>query len=327
MVLTRACLLGIDGGSVTGMAYIQGSEGVSDLGGLLARYLGEGAPQPDRLRFADLWTDQPLLSLGISLGSFSSIGLDTATVPLRQQWYHSHLRPLLVDMNVTFAKLSQRFLDLPSPPKAARETLQDLSVSAKLLSLRCAQVLALYDHAASCGPELNSPPTARAGWCKEKLSAARSALNEALALVPEREANYGLTDHSIQRVAGWRAEAPNPTAYNFGYLWAARNLFYWQRDQAIVEQRICNPCFGNINDVVQLGLQNGGGKLVHGLRDAIHGLFSNRLWSLPLAECMAVAQEEPDPLGIIPRPGKRGAGPSAAVQRHPDGDLTSEIQV
>jgi len=179
------------------------------------------------------------------------------------------------------------------------------------LSLRCSQVLALYDHAATCGDKANNPPPGYREWCKQKLATARGALNEALSLVPEREAQYGLTDRDTKRVSGWRSEAPNPTAYNFGYLWAVRNLFYWQRDQAIVEKRIYNPCFGTINDVVQLGLTNGGGSLVHRLRDALHNLFSNNYWSIPFSECMAVPQQEPNPLGISPR---CGAGVGAGVE-------------
>jgi hypothetical protein len=289
--------IGIDGGSVTGIAYLQGSEGLSDLGGLASRYFGLGAPQPDRLRFVDLWSDQPLLSLGISLG-FSNIGSDTATVPMRQHWYRTHLRPLLDKMNTTFAGLAKRFETLPNALEPVKESLRDLSVSAKLLGLRCSQVLALYDHAADCGAKVNSVPTGRSEWCAERLAIARGALNEALTLIPEREQHYGLTDHNTNRVSGWRTEAPNPTAYNFGYLWAVRNLFYWQRDQAIVEKRIHNPCFGNINDAVQLGLQGGGGSFTHKFRDSVFDMLSNRLWHVPLADCLAVPLKEPMPLDV-----------------------------
>ena len=41
-------------GSGTAMAYLQGSEGLSDLASMVARLLGEGAPQPDRLHFMEL---------------------------------------------------------------------------------------------------------------------------------------------------------------------------------------------------------------------------------------------------------------------------------
>jgi hypothetical protein len=201
-------------------------------------------------------------------------------------------------MNNTFAQLAGRFLHLPSGPPSAHDSLQDLTVSAQLLSLRCSQVLALYDHAAHCGISANNPPPSRSGWCKERLEVARNALERGLSLVPEREAQYGLSDGDTNRISGWRIEAPNPTAYNFAYLWAVRHLFYWQRDQAIVENRIFNPCFANINDVIQLGLQRGGGKFVHRLRDAMYRLLSNHLWRVPIAECMAVPQEEPEPLGI-----------------------------
>jgi hypothetical protein len=289
---------GLDSGSLAGISYIQGSEGLSDLGGLVARYFDLGAPQPDRLRFVDLWTDQPLLRLGISVG-FSSIGSDNAIVPLRRKWYHSHLRPLLANMNTTFSKLAKRFESLPPVAPAMQDLLKDLVVSAKLLGLRCSQVLALYDHAADCGAQANSAPASHVKSCNDKLAIARASLKEALSLIPDQEQRYGLNDSKIFRVSGWRSEAPNPTAYNFGYLWSVRNLFYWQRDQAIVERRIYSPCYGNINDGVQLGLQGGGGGFVHRLREFVHGLMSNRVWKIDFADCLAVSADEPSPLGLF----------------------------
>ena len=31
-----------------------------------------------------------------------------------------------------------------------------------------------------------------------------------------------------------------PTAYSYGYLWAAQSLFYWRRDQAIARGPRCH---------------------------------------------------------------------------------------
>merc|ERR1712119_200576 len=99
-------------------------------------------------------------------------------------------------------------------------------------------------------------------WCTAKLAASRKVLTSAQALVPEREAHYGLSDAANGRqVWGWRP--PNPTTYNFGYLWPVHRLFYWERDQAIVENSVENPCFGTINDPVELGLRGGGSDFVH----------------------------------------------------------------
>ncbi|CAK0880257.1 unnamed protein product [Prorocentrum cordatum] len=292
---------GIGYGALTGIAYIQGSEGLSDLGSLGARYLGEGAPNPDRLRFGDLWRSTPLASLGLAravvgdgvLGRLAlareALAGDSEAVKLRRQWYHTRLRPLLSDMNRTFTAFAERFGALPTlEPTAsapARALLQDLAVSARLLGLRCGQVLALYDHAARCGTSSDPSPPSLTAWCSARLAAARGALQEALALVPQREAEYGLEAAGLSQaaVSGWRE--PVPTAYSYGYLWAAHTLFYWRRDQAIVEQRIHDPCFATINDPVELGLQGGGGPWQHRVRRWIEAAASNPIWHLPLAGC------------------------------------------
>mmetsp|Transcript_74333 Transcript_74333/g.131508 ORF Transcript_74333/g.131508 Transcript_74333/m.131508 type:complete len:863 (-) Transcript_74333:126-2714(-) len=280
--------IGIGEGSLTGMAYLQGSEGLSDMGGLLARYFDKGAPNPDRLRFSDLWTDQPFFSSPWQL-------FDSVTVPARRQWYYKRLRPLLFEMNSTFAALSDRFRSLLNLAKSEAEpvveTLRDMATPAQLLSLRCSQVLDLYDHAAACGNKANSSPVGLEAWCDSRLVLARQSLEAALDLVPDREEHYGLPRNHIDLAAGWRNG--NPTAYNFGYLWAAHKLFYWQRDQAIVERRIYNPCFGNINDPIELGFEGGGSPFIQRLRDALSSALVNRFWKVGLGECLSVSEEEP----------------------------------
>jgi len=284
-------------GSATGMAYIQGSEGLSDLASLLSRYTSHGAPQPDRLHFNELWSDAPLQSLRIvrAAAQRGEAVLDVfmtneRAVFSRYQWYKEHLRPLLSDMNETFAALSQRFTALPQPRGlASREALQDLAVPAEMLSLRCQQVLALYDYAAHCMKNSSA-------WCNDTLANSRAALDTARSLVAGREANYGLANlgpGAEELVFGWGK--PVPTAYAFGYLWAAHTLFYWQRDQAIVEKRILDPCFATINNPVELGLQGGGGKVVRYLQELVRWFLSNRMWHVDLSGCLG-PEKEPSPL-------------------------------
>jgi len=209
----------------------------------------------------------------------------------KHRWYREHLRPLLSDMNETFSTLSKRFQTLPAPKSSAsREALQDLAVPAEVLSLRCRQVLALYDYAAFCMKNSSA-------WCNDTLATAQEALRTARSLVSEREANYGLQSlgpGAEELVFGWGK--PVPTAYSYGYLWAAHTLFYWQRDQAIVEKRILDPCFATINDPVELGLQGGGGKLVRYLQELVQWFLSNRLWHVDLSSCLG-PKSEPSPLG------------------------------
>ncbi|CAE7780907.1 unnamed protein product [Symbiodinium sp. CCMP2592] len=160
-------------GSATGIAYLQGSEGLSDLASLAARYLGEGAPQPDRLHFQELWRETPpasvrllrLLGEGIAAAwPFSGGALRSA----RRAWFQEELWPLLRESNATFSALAARFAALVALPASPshREVLQDLADSAQLLALRCSQVLTLYEYVALCAP----------GECLGRLAAGRAAI-------------------------------------------------------------------------------------------------------------------------------------------------------
>eukprot|EP00439_Symbiodinium_sp_Y106_P026528 s5902_g3.t1 len=245
-------------GSATGIAYLQGSEGLSDLASLAARYLGEGAPQPDRLHLQELWRETPpasvrllhLLGEGVTAAGFSG---GAALRRARRAWFQEELWPLLRESNATFSALAARFaalaIALPASP-SHREVLQDLADSAQLLALRCSQVLTLYEYVALCAP----------GECLGRLAAGRAAIRSAQVLVSARAEHFGLKslgEHGKGLVLEWSRAVP--TAYSYGYLWAAQTLFYWRRDQAIVEFEISDPCFGAINDPLELGLSGGGG--------------------------------------------------------------------
>jgi len=281
---------GLGLGSATGIAYLMGSEGLSDLGGYVARLMGEGAPQPDRLLFSDLWTSPVTDFWGASWPRDGD--LVPHTIVDRRSWYHDHLRPLLEAMSQQFTTLAEQFGKLPRDDGNADilEAVHDLGVSARMLGLRSTQVLALYDHAADCGGHLGDDQASPVeDACASKLEEARSALHTAMALVPDREAHYGLGNRSSQ-VSSWRH--PNPTAYNYGYLWPVHHLFYWQRDQAIVESRIRDLCFASINDPVELGLRGGGSDAAHRWRHRLHWLLGDG----PLTGCLEVQRAEPMPL-------------------------------
>ncbi|CAJ1398735.1 unnamed protein product [Effrenium voratum] len=276
---------GVGPGSATAMAYIQGSEGLSDFASLAARYLGEGAPQPDRVHFMELWREVPSSSLrllqaiqGGSAVTDAFLGTDRLRWQ-RQSWFQEHLRPLLAETNATFAELARRFERIPAPGKA----FQDLAVSARMLSLRCSQVLALYEYSAMCrGKETE--------FCQSRLTLSRSVLSAAQALAEERAEHMGLEalDRGT-RVLEW--SEPIPTAYSYGYLWAAHTLFYWRRDQEMVEQQIADVCFGAINDPVELGLAGGGGPWARWAQSVMQSALSNRLWHVELAKCLGPPTE------------------------------------
>lgn len=291
---------GLGLGSATGMAYLQGSEGLSDLASLVSRYLQKGAPQPDRLLFSDLWHEAPVMifrmlraATGGSEAVVDSLLGSRRNVVNRYHWYKDQLRPLLYDMNVTFSHLAEQFQELPTAAtEAVNDAVQDLVVSAKLLSLRSTQVLALYDHAADCGKH---PIEGTSTHCALLLEQARRSLTAAHSLVAERTSHFGLErlgGNGEKLVLEWGS--PAPTAYSYGYLWAARQLFYWQRDQAIVEKRISDPCFGTINDPTELGLEGGGPRSIRWIASSLQRLLDNGLWQVALSECIG-PKEEPTP--------------------------------
>eukprot|EP00913_Durusdinium_trenchii_P021396 g20109.t1 len=167
----------------------------------------------------------------------------------RLQWFQEHLHPLLTETNATFHTLAKRFEQFRS---AESQVIEDLAASARMLSLRASQ--------------------SSDEWCKGKLgklALAKEALRAAQVLAREQE---------------WREAVP--TAYRYGYLWAADKLFYWHRDQEMVEKGIDDVCFRTINDPIELGLSGGGGSLAHWARSLVRSFASNHLWHLKLSECL-----------------------------------------
>ncbi|CAK9095849.1 Pentatricopeptide repeat-containing protein, partial [Durusdinium trenchii] len=132
-------------GSATGIAYLQGSEGLSDFASLLSRYMGEGAPAPDRLQLMELYSEKPPMTLRVlrALLQGTSKVDDHELHRQRLQWFQEHLHPLLTETNATFHTLAKRFEQFRS---AESQVIEDLAASARMLSLRASQVLALYEY-------------------------------------------------------------------------------------------------------------------------------------------------------------------------------------
>eukprot|EP00928_Gymnodinium_smaydae_P087492 TRINITY_DN71748_c0_g1_i2.p1 TRINITY_DN71748_c0_g1~~TRINITY_DN71748_c0_g1_i2.p1 ORF type:complete len:128 (-),score=8.01 TRINITY_DN71748_c0_g1_i2:162-545(-) len=87
-----------------------------------------------------------------------------------------------------------------------------------------------------------------------------------------------------------------PTAYPFGYLWPAKNLFYWRRDHQIVEHGIFDPCYLNLYDPIEVGMADGGEWLWKIIakygKDALRWFPWLRKW----AGCMSGPRTQPPPL-------------------------------
>ena len=140
--------------------------------------------------------------------------------------YGRELRPLLVAMRDRFEPLAAELEQLvPRAPAHARSLLRELAQAMRVTALRARQTLGLYDY-------VDADDRAR-------LADARRALDEAQALVVAREAEYRVP---ADRIAGWRE---NPTAYPYGYLWTARRLVYWWRDEGKAVDAPWSPAYLN----------------------------------------------------------------------------------
>ena len=165
---------------------------------------------------------------------------------------------------------------------AALQSLEDLSVSMELMARRAAQVNALYTYlAAGCADTGTGPPT----QCAVLLATARDAVEKAAALVPAAEQRYGLFAAGPERMWGW-GRGVNPTAYGFGHLWPAHNLYYWRRDQHIVEQRISNPCAFNDRNPLDIYSGSGTSNLTHALLKLAREALKNVTGVDDLSDCL-----------------------------------------
>lgn len=225
----------------SGIAYMIGHDGIADLFRLVGRLgIAQVSSQPDRLQYSDLF------------------GHGTPFNKEAVEMYTSAIQPLLQDMESTFKEKhaaiqdAVRRLALPGQDIASTdprvEILQDFNASALVLSLRATQQLALYDAAAQGWNGLFGPGK----YAKQRMADARVALSSAASVMPSQEARYGLFAKGSSRLWEWGLHI-NPSGYQYGSLWAVHRLYYWQRDQEIVEQQIVSPCFRNIiNPVDQL---------------------------------------------------------------------------
>eukprot|EP00435_Cladocopium_sp_Y103_P064689 s192_g26.t1 len=103
---------GVGEGSATGIAYLQGSEGLSDLGSMMARYLGEGAPQPDRLHLMELQREAPashrLLRALVQGGAVKDVLRGSELYTQRQQWFQDAAESSAVEHLWNHCSLSAR---------------------------------------------------------------------------------------------------------------------------------------------------------------------------------------------------------------------------
>ena len=127
-----------------------------------------------------------------------------------------------------------------------------------MLSLRAAQVSAVYSVAANCHRKNSSMYSSAevVRQCEAWANVSNQAIAAARPLVREQEANYGLFASGSQRLWSWGRDV-NPTAYGFGHVWAVHDLYYWERDHRIATEGQLNPCFMNIRNPLDIFVGDG----------------------------------------------------------------------
>jgi hypothetical protein len=208
-----------------GQAYLQGFEtwdDVSDLGSRVPGISAAQMTQPARVGLVDM-------------RSRFRVG----------PHYTGEVEPLLAEMEQRLAALLTKWTAVrASVPEAALDLYDDLLDAMHVTAMRGRQVHGLYDYV-DARDDVDAPPRLA------RLAAARGALDEAATVVKHREPRYRVP---AERIAGWGV---NPTAYRFGYLWTARSLYYFWRDEGQAVDAPASPCYLNVLSMTDVGLGEG----------------------------------------------------------------------
>lgn len=207
-----------------GQAYLEGWDSLDDLGDLLGLipFVDPIHAQVDKLQLVGLYNFQ---------------------------WYepaplYSEIEPLLLEMEEALSGLAGEYKALkPAIPRRTRPLFAELCDASRITALRAVQVRGLYDYVFRWDDPVS--------WRRERLEAAREALDAAMPIAAKREALYRVEPH---RIAGWHY---NPTSYGFGYLWTVRTLWYWWRDEGKAVDQPFRPGYMNIANPIDQALGEG----------------------------------------------------------------------
>jgi hypothetical protein len=236
----------------------------------------------------DTWSDIPVLAANIPgvnppKTQPDKLGLVEMRDPVHAgPGYSAEVEPLLA---ATEKQFGQRAEDLAKALTAIpqRDLADELTDSARITALRAQQVHGLYDYVDKYWESLN-PFSDVKRWRKARLGVARTALDQAAAIVKNREANYRVP---LSRIGGW---GNGPTAYEFGYLWTVHSLFYWWRDEGKAVDAPLSPCYLNTINPADVAMGEGA------LSDAlvvVRKVFDDNTGLGPISACLANPTVEP----------------------------------
>lgn len=194
----------------------------------------------------ETWDDVSKLAFAKQMTQPDKLGLVDMRNPLHGgPGYSAEVDPLLAEMDTVFGALAARGDALREKvPASARDLFDDLADAMRMTALRAAQVHGLYDYVDGF---FDAPPAERMA----RLGVARTALDDAKVVVAGREKRYRVP---ADRIAGWRK---NPTAYPYGFLWTARTLHFWWRDEGKAIDHPASPCYMNILNPVDVAFGEG----------------------------------------------------------------------
>ncbi|MEM6789290.1 MAG: hypothetical protein AAF715_17345 [Myxococcota bacterium] len=238
----------------SGQAYLQGVESWDDVADLTGS-IGLHTTQPDRL------------------------GLVEMRNPFHAPpGYSAEVEPLLAEMETKLAKIADDLEALrPQVAEVALPLFDDLADAARVTALRATQIHNLYDYVDGW---FDTPQSTR----QMQLDAARTALDDALVIVQQRESQYRADP---ARIAGW---ADNPTAYEYGYLWTVRSLYFWFRDEGKAVDAPISPCYRNLINPVDIGFGEG---LGYDLTNIITDVFDANSGIGGITACLSHPASEP----------------------------------
>ena len=203
-----------------GMAYLAGQDTWSQMAEIIERFGLTGfETQPKRYSLESIQND-----------------------PEQTQKFLSHAYPLLVEMERSFVTLAQRADTLKTEvPQNLQSHFAEFHDGLWLNAYRAKSVRSLYE--AALQRQLhNQAGTDR--WLKRS----HDAISAAQRIVIQRRKDYR---SDPERLDGWYQ---NPTAYNYGYLFQARELFFWKREWLQFAYNNYHPCYKNIIDPLRVGI-------------------------------------------------------------------------
>ncbi|MCA8920922.1 MAG: hypothetical protein KDD82_03870 [Planctomycetes bacterium] len=211
-----------------GQAYVQGWETWDEVmkSASLVPGVNPALTQPDKIGLIDV--RRPAFLGGMDYGDFTR-----------------DVKPLLHHMAWRFGEhVAQLSAIAPLATPETQGLFAELIDGATMNALRARQVYALYDYATT---KFRQPDS----WRQARLQIARDALDAAQAVVVRRETHYRV---NADRIAGW---GDNPTSYEFGYLWTARRLHFWWRDEGKAVRLPLSPAYMNHIDPLDTAFGEG----------------------------------------------------------------------